>query len=62
MLNPYHNASKPWPDDILRIRAKIYKHRHVQSKRVAAKKREEEEEEKKMVSALPSSTMENTNI
>ena len=37
----------------------------MQSKSVAAKKREEEEEEeeeKKMVSALPSSTMENTNI
>ena len=35
MLNPYHNASQPWPEDILRIRANIYKQRHLHSKAIA---------------------------
>jgi hypothetical protein len=35
LLNPYHNASQPWPEDILRIRANIYKQRHLHSKAIA---------------------------
>lgn len=41
LLNEYHHSkpkkSKPWPEDILRIRATIYKQRHVHSKHMKRK-------------------------
>ena len=41
LLNEYHHSkpkkSKPWPEDILRIRATIYKQRHVHSKHIKRK-------------------------
>lgn len=41
LLNEYHHSkpkkSKPWPEDILRIRATIYKQRHVHSKHIRRK-------------------------
>ena len=41
LLNEYHHSkpkkAKPWPEDILRIRATIYKQRHVHSKHIKRK-------------------------
>ena len=41
LLNEYHHSkpkkAKPWPEDILRIRATIYKQRHVHSKHMKRK-------------------------
>ncbi len=59
LLNEYHHSkpkkAKPWPEDILRIRATIYKQRHVHSKHIKRKSKKSSsasqnllEEEKEM--------------
>ncbi|CAL6334727.1 unnamed protein product [Bathycoccus prasinos] len=66
LLNEYHHSkpknSKPWPEDILRIRATIYKQRHVHSKHMKRKSKKSSsasqnllEEEKEMAPTAPCS-------
>jgi len=66
LLNEYHHSkpkkAKPWPEDILRIRATIYKQRHVHSKHIKRKSKKSSsasqnllEEEKEMAPTAPCS-------